>query len=389
MKRTWAAGVVVMVACRQPATATIVNEQQQKDPPVGAIAGQPMVAVMAARPDIDLSAVLPDPSEELRWPLTMTSHPVLEPQFPIAAALAVPGVTWTDLCARGAQNRHASGGHELVEYLHAWCDVTQHDAEAAIGFLGPLTHPAILGMGPAVIIDIANILADAGSADAALHLLAKLHIKDIEIFDTLAATYVEVGRAEDARAINQIAIDNDPFPHDVVRCHREARRIVLAEPLSRAPMVIDLKKAQAHAIDPTCLRLVHELACWVEPENDCVAYLVDQGIDLRYAELLAAYMTWPVRSATYSTWMAIAQHAMGAMPLADADLLATSALESSLETSSCDLQRFDDINAGARRLLLDPKHATSLNHRLTRMIGAIASFQRMTNIDCHRAREAP
>ena len=60
------------------------------------------------RPNIDVRSLLPDFSAELRWPLTGMSHPILEPRFAIAQELAVPGVEWQQLCARGVQNRTSS-----------------------------------------------------------------------------------------------------------------------------------------------------------------------------------------------------------------------------------------------------------------------------------------
>ena len=45
--------------------------------------------VSAPRPDIDMTGVLPDFHEELRWPLSGMNHPVLEPRFPIASELAI------------------------------------------------------------------------------------------------------------------------------------------------------------------------------------------------------------------------------------------------------------------------------------------------------------
>ena len=65
--------------------------------------------VWVARPQIDVEPLLPDLGEDLRWPLAMTDHPALEPKFAIASALAQPGIGWTDLCARGVQNRHLAG----------------------------------------------------------------------------------------------------------------------------------------------------------------------------------------------------------------------------------------------------------------------------------------
>ena len=111
-------GVVVVLlaaaACRPKPPEPLAREPEiepnEPDEPVGDLP-MPLEIVLAPRPDIDITNLVPDPTHELRWPLSMASHPELEPQFEIAAALAEPGVGWTDLCRLGAHNRQVVRAH--------------------------------------------------------------------------------------------------------------------------------------------------------------------------------------------------------------------------------------------------------------------------------------
>jgi hypothetical protein len=89
--------------------------------PRGSKPFRPSTKVSAPRPEIDLSWLLADFHDELRWPLTGMSHPALEPRFPIAQQLAMPGIGWQDLCARGVQHRTSATQKELLAYLRGWC----------------------------------------------------------------------------------------------------------------------------------------------------------------------------------------------------------------------------------------------------------------------------
>src|SRR5450755_4409035 len=91
-----------------------------------------IVVLAAPRPAIDITDTTPDLTPYGRWPLTVAEHPELDPHFAIAEALAQPGITWQDLCARGAQFRHMSQNAELGDYLAAWCSVAKEDYADAL-----------------------------------------------------------------------------------------------------------------------------------------------------------------------------------------------------------------------------------------------------------------
>ena len=140
--------LMVMVGCgAKPAEplekpTPLAHELQVSTPvPSGAVpsfaaSGEETPVAMIPRPALETLLEPPDVTELGRWPLTIAEHPALEPHFDIAAALAAPGITWTDLCARGAQHRHLATQQELVTYLDAWCSVIPGHYGSAIATLG-------------------------------------------------------------------------------------------------------------------------------------------------------------------------------------------------------------------------------------------------------------
>lgn len=340
--------------------------------------------VAAPRPAVDVSAILPDPSQELRWPLSVASHPVLEPRFAIAAAIAEPGVTWLELCARGAQHRHQAGQAELGEYLQAWCSVAGNDADAALAQLRSLTRTTVLGMGPCVTLDIANILADHGSADEAVRLLDHNRIDDVEILDTLSANYEELGREEDAKQINQLAIAHDAVtPHEAVRCHRWARRVVLGDPALRPQLVTELRARLVgqKLPDPTCEQLLHEIECWVEPGARCADYFKDRGMDPRDSDLLDVYSNWPARGVDFDSWVRITTVATRSIPVGGAPL-AIAALRTALQASDCESKQLADLFNDA----LDVQNALGrinvVDRALEALIARIGTLANLTDTAC-------
>lgn len=321
--------------------------------------------VAAPRPEIDVFRMLPDPTEELRWPRSATSHPVLEPTYPIAAAFARPGVSWLDLCQLGAQHRHAAGSKDLVAYLRAWCHLARRETDAALDALEPLLHSVVSQLAPAIPLDISNILVDAGDADRAERSLAKHRLYRADILDLVAATYVEVGRNDDAYEINERAMDNDSRASAKTQCRRLTRKIVLSPPVARATPLALLDGLADTTQDPTCVRLAHELDCWTVPASGCAGYFADQGIPAQSVGVLLAYYTWPYGPATFKQWWMVANAAVSALPTHGAHELAVTALESTLRTTSCDADRpLEDIRLAAMTVSTDAGHPTSLDPRL-------------------------
>lgn len=314
-----------------------------------------MDEVAVSRPTVDVASLLPDFTEELRWPLAPSVHPDLEPAFPVAAQLADEGVTWHDLCAMGAQHRHVPGRKaQLVAYLGAWCSAAAHDDDQAVAQLASLGSTTFDGLGDALPIDLADILADAGDADDAEHLIAKYDLRDVAMLDDLAAIYVELGHLDGARAINQDALDVGTRSPEADQCHRAARAIVLGPSLARALKLQDLERVHVagHKVpDPTCVALDAALACWVHPATSCRPYVQAQGLDPREAALIAAYYEWPDRPAPYDTWRGIARDATSAVGLPGAEELADAALAAAVETSACSYARYSDLDALEHRLV--------------------------------------
>ncbi|MDB4962345.1 MAG: hypothetical protein JWP01_2344 [Myxococcales bacterium] len=291
-------------------------------------------------PTWDYSAFLPDPTHELRWPLPPSRHPEVEPQFPIAKTFADAGIGWIELCRRGAQNRHLGPEkRDHLAYLRGWCHAGNQDADGALSQMAPLLRSTSLGIPAAVRGDVPNILVEHGDADHAARLLAKHNITDIEVFDRLAATYVELGKLDDAYVINEIAIARDDRSNAASRCRRLTRRYVLRAPPSRlkTPDILRTRLIDVtDGTDATCGRLDREIECWLEPASQCRGYFADQKIDVRYADLIAAHHLWPDDlNQPVTDWLTVADAAIAAGDVGDALEVAVSALENKLGSTEC------------------------------------------------------
>ncbi|NVB78553.1 MAG: hypothetical protein HOV81_09185 [Kofleriaceae bacterium] len=283
------------------------------------------------RPPFDPSAYLPDFHDELRWPLSPTSHPSLEPRFAIAQALAQPGVGWIDLCGLGAQNRYG-GNKDVLSYLRGWCNAIKGDVDAACTHLVPLVGSTTRGMTDAVKIDLSNILADQGDAEKAEHWINRHHIRDVEVLDRLAANYVEVGTVRDAATINRLAMDTDDQATMATRCTRMTRQIALAGNPSNVMIdaVKQLATSKGKIADPTCEKLVHKLECWTaNGTHECDAYWHDVGIDTDVSTMIWLYRSWP-RARTYEDWRRLADSATLVVRLPGAAAFALSAMDNAI-----------------------------------------------------------
>jgi hypothetical protein len=313
--------------------------------PVHDLHPPPKPVARAERPNIDISRYVPDMHDELRWPLSGMSHPKLEPTYPIATALAAPGVGWIDLCSIGAQNRMTSGDRDVVSYLRGWCNVIKGDVDNACRYLTPLLGSVTRGLSTAVRTDLANILVDQGDADHAEHWIAKHQIRDLETLDRLAASYVEVGSTHDAFAINRLAIDADNAPTAATRCRRLTRAIVLGPAGDMLPFEeLSQLVENAKVPDAECAAQLHAVACWRDHSAQaCRAYERDQGTDPRAAELVDLYFRWP-DEADLNTWWRIADEAVLLTSVPGADDIAIDAFDAALRAAH-------DCGPGVRRSL--------------------------------------
>ncbi len=355
--------MIVAAGCgaKPPAPAPAQPIESVPLPPAARVhAGRNLYAVAVPRPAIDVARYTPEFHADLRWPLGGMSHPMLEPRFPIAARLADPGVSWQELCARGVQNRVSATQHELLAYLHGWCDVLKRDIDAACRRLTPLLGSLTGRMREAVRHDLANILVAQGDADKAEHWLSKYDIRDLEVLDLLAASYVEVGTPADALAIDRRAIGADYNATDATTCRRQVKRIVLSG-TGDATFAIEALKQRATVPkmpDPTCVRLHNKIACWLAPQSACKAYLADQQLDPHALRLLDVYYAWP-READLQVWWDLGDRALAALPVPGAAELAVTAYEGSLRANGdCYGERADAIHAAIDLIRTDPANAS-------------------------------
>jgi hypothetical protein len=332
---------LVMVACGAKAVEPVAPVAPQETPTQRAreIDGPRFrLTVSVPRPEIDVAGMRPDFHEDLRWPLSIATHPVLEPRFPIARELAQPGIGWVDLCSRGITNRHVIGANalDMLDYLRAWCAAANHDVDTALGKLAALRGTAVFGIPAAIKLDVPFIVCELPAKEAE-RTLAKYQLDNVDILDNLAATYVELGRDDDARVINKRAIEYATQQSDASLCRRATRAILLSDRDVAPKQVVELKrwKATEARADATCVKLVHALECWLERDS-CDGYLADAGYDLRERHVLWAYTHWPLDKTGWAGWIQIPQKLVLAPPGERADLLGVAAIEAAVRVSRCE-----------------------------------------------------
>jgi len=302
--------------------------------------------VSAARPDISIDHVLPDLHDELRWPLSAMSHPELAPRFDIASVFAQPGVGWIELCERGVDKRvHAGRNRDELAYLRGWCSAIKEDPSKAVATLAPLMTSATRGLASAVRVDLVNVIANAGDISLAEKLLNENDIDDIEIFDRLAATYVELGRERDAYEMNRRALDALGRTTNADHCVRLARGVALGGPddpsLPRLAMLGSAPKAE-----PTCQSLALKMKCVVGTARDCEAYFAANSIDPHNMLLIAAYRSWPTGGEGFHRWTEIVHDMVNAAHLQGSKELATVALGAARKSAlPCDARTMAAIRA--------------------------------------------
>lgn len=316
------------------------------------------------RPSLDVSSYLPDPARHGRWPLTVAEHPALEPHFEIAGALAQPGITWLELCERGAQHRNLGAKQDLTRYLAAWCDVATHEFEGALYKLGTLESSAMLTLVVATKFDAANIVVERGDAAEVEQLLRRSNLLEPRIADLTAAAYFEAGHREDAYAMNLLATGLDREPHDNAICERMARGIVDAEPALTGALIQGLKNKARASKSAICLGYAHEVACWHDAATDCADYFDDQHLSSGQVHLFEVYEHWPTTAEPSDAWIEIATLAVEAAPMDQAIRFAVPALEIALRTSACLDTRLQMIEILASRLAVKVDNAGGANVQL-------------------------
>ena len=349
----WAAAALLVMACA-PRAAEPLHEPTER-PTRPRTTGTPLheFRTRVPRPELpDVAGLVPDLTEQLRWPLTVMEHPALEPRYPVARDLAEAGIAWTELCARGVQNRIDPAHKDELAYLGAWCLAEQHDTAGAVRALVPLSHSNNLGLSNAVSFDLANVLvADVDFAHAD-QLLSGDNVRDPLLWDLLAAAYYEVGKNSDSWQASSTAAQLDPNARMEVRCRRIARLAMLGTTGQRSVLVDELADAAKQKVpDPTCVDLALRVPCALYPANRCDTYFKSQHYVPVRAELLTVYEDWPY-DAYSSGWINYAWQAWHAFP-ADGSLeLVNGALDAAVGTANCEPRLLGDVSRAADAMAL-------------------------------------
>ncbi|HEY1548736.1 MAG TPA: hypothetical protein VGG28_12995, partial [Kofleriaceae bacterium] len=306
-----AAAVAVMVACHAtPATTT---------PPVAVDpTPEPRHVATPADPALprELASPAPEPEQAnpaqlavlARWPLRFNEHPEDEPSFDIAGALADPGVTWQDLCKRGAQFRHLAKDQDLVAYLKVWCT---DDAGDALYQLGLLAHSNIRGIAEAIRTDTARLIADHVMGNSVEAMLRHAHLIDAPTVDLIAASYLELGKLDEAYAMDRLAQTLDAAPTDATTCHRLARELVLdRDDESHATATQSLE----HLAEPR--RATPQDLHPPPPDPACVEVATAAGLVTTPVtmKLYEARHAWPSGPSSYAEWQGAFDAALRAFP---------------------------------------------------------------------------
>ncbi|MFN0253049.1 MAG: hypothetical protein ACKV2T_39615 [Kofleriaceae bacterium] len=303
-------------------------------------------------PPIDLALVQPDPIHELRWPLSLSDHPELEPQFDIAKELAEPGVDWIELCKMGAQRRVVPKLRDQLRYLRAWCFVGANNHVAALEILVELRGTVVRGLATAIRADLTNVLV-SHDPNSARSLVNKLGLRsELDVIDRLSATYIEVGNRGGANELNELALANDDSSSPSKTCQRLTRRVLLApdEYRTSKSAFSTMRPVPGFADDPTpllfgaklnadpkCHELDAQLACWLI-EGNCSAWYKLQGVPETDAYLLAAKAAWPTGTfrSDPDAWYNVIPSALSARPAREGYFFAVRAAEATLKLTDCD-----------------------------------------------------
>lgn len=360
--RGWAAAAVTRAAL---AAASVLASACHTKPPaplpvVPAVPGGPGVPATASRtvipssqrtifvhvtpPSMTMPAVpVPDLAEEPRWPLSITDHPKLEPHHDIAGVLAEPGISWTELCARGVHKRRDPSHRDELAYLSAWCAAEHHDVRTAVTTLAPLLHSVVPEIANAVPFDLANILVDSQDAEHAEQLLSDEGLRDPHLWDVLAASYFEVGKDADALHATSTAIQLAPAEIPATTCHRLTREILLGSDALREVVRKDLDRlSMGNAPDPTCVDLAATVACSAS-RRTCDRYYLVKQVDPERVKLWQIYETWS-EPRDYSAWIDMAWRAEAYFATDPVALdMTLQAFDAALVASNCEEKALNDI----------------------------------------------
>lgn len=308
--------------------------------------------VRVPRPELAIAEPKPDLTEEPRWPLTIMQHPALEPQFNVAGALADPGISWTELCARGVQHRHDPARQDELAYLGGWCAAEQHDVQLAVRDLAPLMRSPVPGIANGAPFDMVNVLVQSEDADHATQILADQQLRDAHLWDLLAAAYFEVGKNDDALSATTTAMQLDPHPAPAATCHRLARAVLLG-PESVRQLLLEQLTATVHDrkhVDPTCEYLAAAIPCVLG--LDCYKYYANQNLHGDEVYLALLYEKWNTPH-DWSGWIDYAWSAFHLVPATGSKELTLAAIDAAVVSGEC-----NDLELASLVTAVDAMHAT-------------------------------
>jgi hypothetical protein len=291
--------------------------------------------IRAPRPDVTFPDVVPDLAEEPRWPLTGMQHPSLQPSFDVADALAEPGITWTDLCARNVDRRRDPAHRDELLYLAGWCAAQRHETAAAVGLLAQVRDSAVPGIARAVPFDVADILVDCEDAEHADQILTQAQLRSAALYDVLAAAYFEIGRTDDALQATTSALQLDARRENLATCHRFARAALLSPKASRDVLVDELARASRRKPpDPACEELAAAVSCVVHPFTGCADYRSLHPVDHGLVALAAIADEWS-DARSWSEWMLTAQEIRNTVTRPETATMLSDALDAAVVASEC------------------------------------------------------
>jgi hypothetical protein len=322
---------VVPPVARPAPTQTVLPISKQSD--FVHVAPPPMTMAIPEPPDM---------SEEPRWPLSIMDHPKLEPHHDVAGVLAEPGVTWTELCARGVHKRRDPSHLDELQYLSAWCAAEHNDVRTAVSTLAPLLHSVVPEIASAVPIDLANIIVQSQDADHADQLLSDEGLRDPHLWDVLAASYFEVGKDADALHATSTALQLASGGPLAPTCHRLARELLLGSEALRELVRQQIDDPRnGWTTDATCVELRANLDC--SQRHECEEYYVAKHIDPARVVLFGLHEKWN-RLRDWSGWLDLAgtaNHYASSDPVAVE--LSLQALDAALVSSNCGEKALNDI----------------------------------------------
>ena len=357
---------VALAGCGSPSP-----RYQPRQPPAAVRPGRPdelprPVAPNPKPPAIRLAQLLPGPT----WPLT--EAPSLEPHYRVASP-------WFAACDRR--------GHlpdDALAYVEAWCRYRRDSSFDVVAALLPQRSSNVLGLGDAIRHDVANLVADRRSGQGAVSWLAEDASHEDALYELLIAVYTDLGRIDDAAIVAKEYVERRS-----PRCSRELvdAKFALVSYGDRWSALF--VRARSYGLGTSCGAELQRIGCmfWegarqtftkvsqLQPRKDCDGLAAR---DLAASRVIAATRTWAAPS-DYVALIEAATLAITALDVPEAEDLALTALEASLEASPASCGMTDRVVDLAAVIDASP-------HAEPRFAGRRAALRAMTPAACEARR---